>query len=244
MQVSAGALPIYHRIASVLREEIVTGRLPPGERLATIKDMADRYQVAPDTVRQAITVLRGDGLVRSRQGSGTFVADAPPMPKSKVIAMDWPDFMRDISGHTARVLETDDRSPILLPREGRPAPAYQRMLRIHSDADGTAYGLAEIFLDRRHYVKARRRFETKMVLTVLEEIAGSELAELRQQFAVGAADPTTAAHLGVEVGAPIGRVRRALCSANGEVAYLSIGAFRGDAVAFETVIRGPAASAG
>lgn len=239
MQVSAGALPIYHRIAAVLRDEIVTGRLPPGERLSTIKDMAERYRVAPDTVRQALQLLRDDGLVRSRQGSGTFVADEPPLPKSKVIALDWPEFMREIRGNTARVLETDEREPVLWPQEGRPAPGYHRMLRVHSDPDGTPYGLAEIFLDRRYYVRARHRFETKMVLNVLEELGDSDLVELRQRFSVGSADHVVAAHLGIAVGAPVGRVRRALVSAEGEVAYLSIGTFLGDAVAFETVLRRP-----
>ncbi len=236
MQAAPGAPPIYHRIAAVLREEILGGRLAAGERLATIRDLAGRYGVAQDTVRQALQVLRADGLVRSRQGSGTFVAEVPA-PRTRLIAMDWDGFLRGIRDNSARVLETDDRPPALWPQEGHPSPGYRRMLRVHSDSDGAPYGLAEVFLDHRLYLRAPRRFETRMVLAVLEEVAGESLGEVRQHFAVGLADDLVAEHLGIAIGAPVGRIRRLALTADGEVAYLSIGTFRGDAVAFETILR-------
>ena len=63
--------PAYERLAVALRAAILdgglTGRLPSQRALAT------RYGVTPDVARQAVEVLRGEGLVTTRQGSGTYV---------------------------------------------------------------------------------------------------------------------------------------------------------------------------
>jgi len=63
--------PAYERLAVALRAAILdgglTGRLPSQRALAT------RYGVTADVARQAVEVLRGEGLVTTRQGSGTYV---------------------------------------------------------------------------------------------------------------------------------------------------------------------------
>jgi GntR family transcriptional regulator len=64
----------YLRVAADLRERIRSGRLGPGENVGTNKELADRYRVAAMTVRSALDVLRGEGLIVSQRGRGTFVA--------------------------------------------------------------------------------------------------------------------------------------------------------------------------
>lgn len=67
------ALP--DQIVQALRGEIARGRLRPGERLPTEKELAETYGVSRPVVREAIASLKHDGLVISRQGSGAFVAE-------------------------------------------------------------------------------------------------------------------------------------------------------------------------
>lgn len=66
-----GDAPAYERLAGTLRAAILdgglTGRLPSQRALAT------RHGVTPDVARQAVDVLRGEGLVTTRHGSGTYV---------------------------------------------------------------------------------------------------------------------------------------------------------------------------
>lgn len=62
-------------LALRLREEIVSGCLRPGEKLATEQQIAETYGVSRPTVREAIGRLKHDGLVATRQGAGVFVAD-------------------------------------------------------------------------------------------------------------------------------------------------------------------------
>ncbi|WP_415855120.1 phosphonate metabolism transcriptional regulator PhnF [Sinomonas sp. G460-2] len=65
----------WRLIAEELRREIVDGASPPGTRLPSENELAERFGVHRNTVRQAIAALTSEQLVVSRRGSGTFVAD-------------------------------------------------------------------------------------------------------------------------------------------------------------------------
>lgn len=68
----------YRQLASVLRDRIRSGQLPPGGRMPSEKDLHDEFGLARETIRRALAVLRAEGLVQVRQGHGTFVVEAPP----------------------------------------------------------------------------------------------------------------------------------------------------------------------
>ena len=57
-----------------LTEEITSGNLAPNVRLPTEQQMMATFGVSRTVVREAIAVLRAEGLVKTRQGSGAFVA--------------------------------------------------------------------------------------------------------------------------------------------------------------------------
>jgi DNA-binding transcriptional regulator YhcF (GntR family) len=65
--------PPYQQVAHDLRAAILTKKFGPGEKLPSGPELARQYGVARMTVQQAIRLLREDGLVVSRQGSGVFV---------------------------------------------------------------------------------------------------------------------------------------------------------------------------
>jgi DNA-binding GntR family transcriptional regulator len=67
--------PKYQRIAAELRGQIRAGALGPGDRLPAETALMDRFEVSLPTLRQAIGVLRSEGLVESRHGIGTFVRE-------------------------------------------------------------------------------------------------------------------------------------------------------------------------
>ncbi len=72
--------PPYQQVANTLRASILTRTLKPGEKLPSGAELADRYGVARMTVQQAIRLLRDEGLVVSRQGSGVFVRERTERP--------------------------------------------------------------------------------------------------------------------------------------------------------------------
>lgn len=65
--------PRHHDIAEDLRHQIATGRIKPGERLPSEAGLADRYKVSTVTLRSALAVLQGEGLVEKIHGKGNFV---------------------------------------------------------------------------------------------------------------------------------------------------------------------------
>jgi len=74
--------PAYEQIAAELRAAIDQGRLQPGDRLPTEREHAARYGVAIGTYRQAIAVLREEGLVATYRRHGTVVLIPPEQPRS------------------------------------------------------------------------------------------------------------------------------------------------------------------
>jgi DNA-binding transcriptional regulator YhcF (GntR family) len=69
-------VPIGVQLVWAVRTRIGDGRLAPGSRLPALRDVADSLQLNANTVRTAYSRLERDGLVESRQGSGTFVCDS------------------------------------------------------------------------------------------------------------------------------------------------------------------------
>lgn len=65
--------PPYIQVANDLRAAILTRKFTPGEKLPSGADLAKRYGIARMTVQQALRILKDEGLIVSRQGSGVFV---------------------------------------------------------------------------------------------------------------------------------------------------------------------------
>ena len=65
----------WRLIADELRREIVSGARPPGAKLPPEGELAERFGVHRNTVRQAVAALAAEHLVVARRGSGTFVTE-------------------------------------------------------------------------------------------------------------------------------------------------------------------------
>ena len=71
------AVPAFEQVRSQLAEMILTGALPPGFRLAPIRQLAADLALAPGTIARVYRELEADGLVVSKVRHGTVVADIP-----------------------------------------------------------------------------------------------------------------------------------------------------------------------
>lgn len=69
--------PVYRQIADQLRQAIREGRYGEGDALPSETALAETYGVTRMTARQAMDVLKGEGLVRSEHGRGVFVRSRP-----------------------------------------------------------------------------------------------------------------------------------------------------------------------
>ncbi len=67
-------IPLYFQIAKFLREEIASGKYPPGERLPSENQLSESYNVSRVTIRQALKLLEENYSIYRVHGVGTFVS--------------------------------------------------------------------------------------------------------------------------------------------------------------------------
>jgi molybdopterin molybdotransferase/putative molybdopterin biosynthesis protein len=82
IRLSGGAgSPIFAQIAEQLRQMVATGRLQPGERLPTVRQLAESLAISPGTVVKAYRALEQEGVILSRRGGGTTVVGQSSDPR-------------------------------------------------------------------------------------------------------------------------------------------------------------------
>lgn len=65
----------YEQVANELRRDITEGRLAVGDRMPSIRSLADRFDISPNTAGNALKLLREQGFAYSGSTTGYFVAD-------------------------------------------------------------------------------------------------------------------------------------------------------------------------
>ncbi|MGA7705802.1 MAG: GntR family transcriptional regulator, partial [Solirubrobacteraceae bacterium] len=78
----AGEIPIGVQLAWALRARIGDGRLAPGRRLPGLRELAEMLGINANTARAVYQRLEQEGLIDSRQGTGTFVARIAQEPSA------------------------------------------------------------------------------------------------------------------------------------------------------------------
>ena len=71
-------LPIYRQIFRQVTDAVAGGRLKPGERLPSHRELAAQLVIAPLTVKKAYDELEREGLIETQRGRGTFVSERVP----------------------------------------------------------------------------------------------------------------------------------------------------------------------
>ena len=85
----------YQQVADDLREAIKRGDYAAGDQLPSQPELARQYGLNQTSINRAITVLRGEGLVRVEQGKGAFVQAVPTVKRVRRIDK---DYRRDPKG--------------------------------------------------------------------------------------------------------------------------------------------------
>ena len=70
---------IYGQIIEQIVTRIVTGSYPPGEKLPSVRDLAQEAGVNPNTMQRALSELERTGVIYSQRTSGRFVTEDEAM---------------------------------------------------------------------------------------------------------------------------------------------------------------------
>lgn len=66
--------PIYEKIKDALRRSMLSGALPPGDRLPSVRELAMSLSINPNTIQRAYRELEQEGCIVSIPGKGSFVS--------------------------------------------------------------------------------------------------------------------------------------------------------------------------
>lgn len=221
--------PLYTQVADVLRQRIVKGVWPVGGRIPTLPALAAEFAVASITVRQAIQLLKNEGLLSPEQGRGTFVRARPPQHPRMQIATSLTKLAELYRADAPRLIALAEgiRTPRLEPDEGTPAPKYRFIRRIH-ERERQFNSVISAYLDERVFRLAPRRFRKEVIISVLVDLPGVKIASARQTLTIGTAGAETAQALNISVNAPVAEIRRVFRATDGTVIFVGELAYRGD----------------
>lgn len=225
----ASPVPRYIQLADIFRQRIARGVWTEGGMLPSIEKLMEEFSVARVTVRQAVKLLSGEGLVSPHRGRGTLINEVPARERSLRVHTTFAglvDMYRDDKPVLTNIVESD-ASPALREGDGVPAPSYFHMRRVHA-REGVKYCVISMYIDDRIFQKAPSRFRNEVVLPLLFSLPGADIASARQTMHISRADVDVATLLGIPVGEPMADVRRVLVAPDHTVIYLAEVNYRGD----------------
>jgi GntR family transcriptional repressor for pyruvate dehydrogenase complex len=69
---------IYEEVTESLVDMVKRGDFRPGDKLDSVEQLAENFQVGRSAIREALSALRAMGLVEMRQGEGTYIREFDP----------------------------------------------------------------------------------------------------------------------------------------------------------------------
>lgn len=205
----AGAVftPLYRQIKGLLLSSLQQGEWKPGELIPSELELAARFQVSQGTVRKAVDELAAEHLLVRRQGKGTFVAThQEPRTQFRFLRL-MPDSGEAVPTHSRFLLCRRARAPAdVAPRlRLRPAEAVVHIRRL------LLFGATPAVLDDIWLPGALFRGLTAERLAqyhgplygLFETEFGTRMIRADERLKAVAADPESAALLGIGPGAPL-----------------------------------------
>ena len=115
-------VPLYRQIETYLRQEILSGGLAAETRLPASRQLAQELGVSRITVKNAYAELESDGLVASRQGSGTYVSPVFSPTSPRQAEATWPLWQQEAADENESVFSNAIYPPLPDDQNMHPAP--------------------------------------------------------------------------------------------------------------------------
>lgn len=112
--------PIYQQIVNQVKRQVSSGRLLPDEELPSIRALAERLMVNPNTVARAYRELEADGVVTKKRNTGSFISQAAtPMDKRERLELLTDRIDALLNDARQLKVDTDDVVALIYQREER-----------------------------------------------------------------------------------------------------------------------------
>jgi GntR family transcriptional regulator len=234
------AVPLYHQVYLVLRENIRNGVYDAGA-VPTEAELCAIFGVSRITVKRAMHELAKEGLVVRQRGRGTFVAEASRRPSAERDPLN--DLLRNVMaiGASTEMKRLDggivpapaDVAPKLNCPPGTPVYLFNQ-IRLRQ---GEPIGLIRAYVPRDVADRLSDRDTSAQPVLAQLQRAGVAVARAEQAITASIADPTTAAALAVDVGAPLIRLTRQVFDARDRPVEWMTALYRADRYEYRTTLQ-------
>lgn len=223
---NADAGPLYQRLASRLRQAIDEGGLRAGASLPPERELAQRLGISRQTVRKAVEALTGEGVLKVKQGSGTFVSSR--IVESLTELTSFSDDMRRRGMEPGSIwLDRQIGAPDPQEALALGIPLHSQVLRLSRVrlADGEPIALEFAVIDA-----ALVGFDIDFGPSLYAAIRahGQSPARALQRVRAAIAGDKAARTLGVAIGSPVLEIERHSYGANGRPLEWTRSTYRGD----------------
>jgi len=214
--------PLYLQVASVMRQRIESGFWNEGDQLPTIEEFESEFGVARITIRQAVDILREEGLIDTRQGKGTFVSGRAPEKHWFNLANDLESVSDSVRNNVIKIVHIDEQAspPILGDEEGKLADAYVELRSVQFSND-EPFAVATVLLARDIFVRDRKRFMRQPALPRILEMSDVKIVDAYQTVTIGVASPEVSDLLDIGLGEPTADCRFVLVDKAGVAIYVA-----------------------
>lgn len=205
----SGDVPLYYQLATLLREQIVSRHYRPDDQLPTEAELVRDYGVSRVTVRQAMSRLEDEGLIRREAGRGTFVTHDVPTETTIELDQSIGELITMGQSTSVQLVGLDDvtatreEAEELGLEEGAPLVRCLRLRKYEGQPYCSIVNLVPEEIGRQIQKKA---WKQGSVLQYIEDVLEIPLRIGKQRVRAMLADAQLARSLDTRIGAPILRV--------------------------------------
>jgi len=225
-------LPLYSQLKRLIRADIASKGLEPGDRMMGDHELCDRYAVSRTVVRQALLELEHEGIIRRERGRGTFVGDLRTSRGfGGVLIGTFEDIQSDAGEQHSRVIRRG--LVVASPRVSTdlgidPGSRVVEIERIR-EVDGVAWAYTRTQLPVDIGTPLLETdLEDVSLFGILERQFGIEFERATRSIEADIADPHVADALGLWEGAPVLVMRSVSYDRSGRPVERFTGFHRGD----------------
>lgn len=222
LRAAADKRPLYRKVVESLRQEILDGVYPVGERLPAENDLSLRFQLSRNTIREALRELRESGLVTSRRGSGTTVTRQHSAQYYVHETGSLEDLVQYASLRwdcTVRTVKADQALAEQL--DSAPGQRWLRVEGCHSDESGPVYWSCAHIHGKFAGIARLLERRTVPIFQLIEDMYGVRVSQVKQVIRGRPAPADVARQLQLPQGEGVIQVTRTYSLAGGEIVQQS-----------------------
>jgi GntR family transcriptional regulator len=244
----AGEVTAYRQLAADLRQAVMAGRYPPGQRLPTEAELVASTGLSRQTVRRAFQELVSEGVIYRVRGRGTFAAPGDGRYLRSFGSID--DLM---------ALSLDTELRVVEPLHVLASLAVAGTLRVAEDSvmamsflrlhDGVPFCHTRVHVPLEIGRRLRELPELRAltepgdgarftVISLVDRVSDRQIHNAVQNATAVAADPDTARRLGCPPGVPVLRIERLYCDRDLVPLELAVNHFHPDRYSYRLQMRG------